>query len=219
VDSVLTSLEYGKSWNPPSGQGNQYHAPSIASFHRSERNGSPDNLICVFHETDGSGARTIKIVKTVSNGGAWENNPSDQTEEAGDPSIVAFPPPGDELEIYTNDSGSAAPFYIIGTTTDLFQKTAAHGARPVTPNGIQLVNHPNPFSKDAYVEYAVPTDMWLRLSVYDGNGRELLVLREGDVPAGRHEALLPSASLPVGVLYLRLRTATGLAIRPITHLR
>jgi hypothetical protein len=134
-------------------------------------------------------------------------------------SFVAFPPPGDELEVYTADRGANQEFNTIGTTTDNLQKALTARDQHAVPTGIRLGNHPNPFRNSTTIQYDVPAETWLRLSVYDANGKELLVLHEGLVAAGRYETVLHTASLPSGVLFVRLKTQTALAIRLLTYLR
>jgi len=71
--------------------------------------------------------------------------------------------------------------------------------------------YPNPTSGRATVAFAIedPTDV--RLAVYDALGREVAVLIEGAVPAGRHERTLDGNELVAGTYLVRLTTANGLA--------
>ncbi len=78
---------------------------------------------------------------------------------------------------------------------------------------------PNPSSGSARVAYAVPEAGAVRVSVYDVRGREVAVLVDGPVAAGRHEATLASGSLAAGVYIVRLETAGQVLTRQAVVVR
>ena len=63
---------------------------------------------------------------------------------------------------------------------------------------------PNPTSGAARVAFAVPEAGPARLAVYDVRGREVAVLVDRAVEAGRHEATLEASGLAAGVYVVRL---------------
>ncbi|PAP75964.1 malectin domain-containing carbohydrate-binding protein [Rubrivirga marina] len=63
---------------------------------------------------------------------------------------------------------------------------------------------PNPLSSTARVAFDVPTSGRARVSVVDVRGREVAVLVDGVVEAGRHEAVLDGSGLAAGVYLVRL---------------
>jgi len=71
--------------------------------------------------------------------------------------------------------------------------------------------YPNPTSGRATVAFSVEDATDVRLAVYDALGREVAVLLEGSVPAGRHELAFDGDELVPGTYLVRLTTATGLA--------
>ena len=66
----------------------------------------------------------------------------------------------------------------------------------------------NPSSGPVRVSFALPRDARVRLSVFDLQGREVAVLADGDVPAGRHERTWSAQgareTAPAGVYFLRM---------------
>jgi len=70
---------------------------------------------------------------------------------------------------------------------------------------------PNPTAGRATVAFSIEDATEVRLAVYDALGREVAVLLEGAVPAGRHELAFDGAELVAGTYLVRLSTATGLA--------
>lgn len=78
---------------------------------------------------------------------------------------------------------------------------------------------PNPFADQATVAFAVPGAGPVRVIVFDVLGRAVAVLVDGEVEAGRHEAVFEARGLPSGVYLVRM-TAEGFAqTRRVTLLR
>jgi choice-of-anchor B domain-containing protein len=72
---------------------------------------------------------------------------------------------------------------------------------------------PNPSSSTARVAFAVPTWGRARVSVVDVRGREVAVVFDGSVEAGRHEAELESSGLAAGVYLIRLEAGGAVVTR------
>lgn len=67
-------------------------------------------------------------------------------------------------------------------------------------------NYPNPFSSFTRVEYGLPKEDYVSIKVYDALGREVALLKEGVMPAGKHYALFSGGTLPSGVYVVRIET-------------
>ncbi len=77
------------------------------------------------------------------------------------------------------------------------------------PAGIDLsAPSPNPFAGSTRLTYETPEAGPVRVSVYDVRGREVAVLEDRPVPAGRHDVRLDAHALSAGVYVVRLE-ATG----------
>jgi hypothetical protein len=78
---------------------------------------------------------------------------------------------------------------------------------------------PNPSSGPVRIEYTVPRESWLRLSVFDAQGREVAVLIEGGSAPGRHAATWstqrPGGKAPAGIYFIRLQTEGGTMVRRV----
>ena len=80
--------------------------------------------------------------------------------------------------------------------------------------------YPNPTTGHATVAFSVEDATDVRLAVYDALGREVAVLIDGAVPAGRHERAFDGAGLVAGTYLVRLTTADGrVATHRLTRLR
>src|SRR5690606_23019616 len=79
--------------------------------------------------------------------------------------------------------------------------------------------YPNPSTGRTTITYDVPKAAAVRLAVYDALGREVAVLVDGEVEAGRHEASLDAATLAPGVYLVRLSAGAFTATRRVTVVR
>jgi DNA-binding beta-propeller fold protein YncE len=66
---------------------------------------------------------------------------------------------------------------------------------------------PNPAFGEAHLDFALPREGRVRLSVLDLQGREVAVLADGVQEAGRHTAALDAAALHPGMYFVRMRAS------------
>jgi hypothetical protein len=78
---------------------------------------------------------------------------------------------------------------------------------------------PNPFRGEASVGFALPEAAEVRLAVYDLLGREVAVLADGPMEAGRHRARFDGRGLPAGLYVVRLTANEFIGTARITLLR
>ena len=77
---------------------------------------------------------------------------------------------------------------------------------------------PNPARGVARIVFTLDAPGPVRLAVYDALGREVAVLVDAEVGAGRHEAVLDRTGLPAGVYLVRLDAGGGVLTRLLTRL-
>ena len=82
-----------------------------------------------------------------------------------------------------------------------------------------LAVYPNPAAGRARVAFGLAEGGAVRLAVYDALGREVAVLADGAVTAGRHVAAFDGSGLASGVYVVRLETGAGVETRRLTLLR
>ena len=97
------------------------------------------------------------------------------------------------------------------TTEAEFQ--AALGASDLTveapSNYVLEGGYPNPFNPHTTIRFGLPESAQVRLVVFDVLGREVAVLVDGRVEAGRHTAVFDGSGLPSGTYLVRLTTDAG----------
>ncbi|HPN35605.1 MAG TPA: DUF5123 domain-containing protein [bacterium] len=111
-------------------------------------------------------------------------------------------PAGSPLLTYGSDGGP------IGDRR--WASNASAVERPIfQPEGFMLSqNYPNPFNPATIISFTLPLASTIRLTVYDGLGREVALLASGFYPAGSHRIEFAANGLSSG-LYLYRLTAAG----------
>jgi hypothetical protein len=64
--------------------------------------------------------------------------------------------------------------------------------------------YPNPFNPRTTIAFTLARNAQVRLPIYDLRGRQVAVLVDGELPAGRHEVLWDAAGLPSGLYVYRI---------------
>ncbi|RPH97971.1 MAG: T9SS C-terminal target domain-containing protein [Calditrichaeota bacterium] len=82
----------------------------------------------------------------------------------------------------------------------------------VLPTAFELQqNYPNPFNPTTTIEFALPTDSKVKLTVFDVLGREVSALIDGRMEAGLHHVTFDAAQYASGVYFYRLQAGDQLA--------
>jgi hypothetical protein len=66
-------------------------------------------------------------------------------------------------------------------------------------------NYPNPFNPITTIQYRLPVDSYLRLTVYDLLGREVAELYSGISELGDHSIKFNACDLENGIYYYRIQ--------------
>ena len=89
----------------------------------------------------------------------------------------------------------------------------------VTEVDLTVSAWPNPTSGRATVAFGLAEAGPARVAVYDALGREVAVLADGVLDVGRHQAALPTRTLPAGAYVVRVTTASEVATARLTVVR
>ncbi|GAB5519967.1 MAG: hypothetical protein RhofKO_22180 [Rhodothermales bacterium] len=80
-------------------------------------------------------------------------------------------------------------------------------------------SYPNPFNPQTTIPFTVPTTAYITLTVYDLLGREVQVLVDGALPAGRHTAVFEAGDLASGTYVYRLTTPSQVITQTMVLLK
>ena len=79
--------------------------------------------------------------------------------------------------------------------------------------------YPNPFNAATRISFDLPAECFIKLHLYDIQGREAAVIAEGRMPAGRHGTTLNAENLAAGVYFVRLEAGENVATVKIVNMR
>lgn len=89
-----------------------------------------------------------------------------------------------------------------------------------TPDEFMLdQNYPNPFNSSTKISFTLPLDGQVKLGVFDLLGREVAILMERKLVAGRHEIIFDAADLPSGAYWYRLSYGNEMISKRMLHLK
>ncbi|MCU0434074.1 MAG: S8 family peptidase [Bacteroidia bacterium] len=129
---------------------------------------------------------------------------------AGDSVVVAFALiAGDDLADIQSSAVNAQINYDTQVPLSVSNNAVA--------GGVQIF--PNPTTGNTEIRYTQPQNGAVNLTVLDASGRLVSVLATGNQPAGNYNVLFDAASVPAGVYFCRIETATGVETRKliVTH--
>jgi hypothetical protein len=89
-----------------------------------------------------------------------------------------------------------------------------------TPQEFALLrNYPNPFNAQTLIQYNLPGESEVNLSIFDILGRQVATLTDGDQDAGPHQVTWNAADCPSGVYFYRLKANENIVTKRMLLLR
>ncbi|MGH2574177.1 MAG: T9SS type A sorting domain-containing protein [Ignavibacteria bacterium] len=76
-----------------------------------------------------------------------------------------------------------------------------------------LKNYPNPFNPETNITYSLKNSTYVKITVYDRLGREVVVLVDEQQSEGDHSAVFNGSSFPSGIYFYRLKTSEGTEVK------
>ena len=88
------------------------------------------------------------------------------------------------------------------------------------PENFELMqNYPNPFNPVTRIQYNVPTNSQVKLSVYDILGKEIKVLTDEVKAPGTYEAEFNASNLSSGVYFYMLKAGGFTIVKKMTLMK
>ena len=88
------------------------------------------------------------------------------------------------------------------------------------PTGYELTqNHPNPFNPSTTINYSVPADGHVRLSVFNSVGQQIATLVDGPRQAGTYAVSVDAADLSTGIYFYRFEAGGQVLMRKMALLK
>jgi hypothetical protein len=119
-----------------------------------------------------------------------------------------------------NDSGTNSRVDLIDDVMEWLSGAVAVEEPEPLPSAYSLLPpYPNPFNAQVTIEYALPNEAAVSLSVFDIQGRKVATLIEGMKPAGYHRLTWDAKSMPSGLYFMRLTAGEFVETRKMTLLK
>jgi WD40 repeat protein len=80
-------------------------------------------------------------------------------------------------------------------------------------------NYPNPFNPSTNIEYRIPEDGFVSLSIYNSLGQQVSILVNEDQSAGNHSLTFSADNLPSGLYFYELRSGSFVETRKMLLLK
>lgn len=114
---------------------------------------------------------------------------------------------GEEVQVADSQPDGFAPFYQEVTLGYADVVQSPHD--PDTPQTVELnQNYPNPFNPVTNIEYQIPEQTEVRLTVYDVLGRQVAVLVNDEQTAGSYTVSFDGSALSSGMYIYRLEAGS-----------
>jgi hypothetical protein len=128
---------------------------------------------------------------------------------------------GDSLYMWYDAAGATgtSQLWCIGLATCRFVPVSVRQDVIQTTEFSLLQNYPNPFNPSTTIAYELPKSSMVRLVVYDMLGREVAVLVNEEVAAGRHDVQFNASRLASGVYLCQLQAGVPVQTRKLLMVR
>jgi chitinase len=104
-------------------------------------------------------------------------------------------------------SGAAQPLLEAVGRAMLAPTGVASEKPPIAQNFVLFDNYPNPFRAATTLAFQLERDTSVKLSVYDLIGNQVVVLKNGATPKGKHALMWNAAGYPSGVYFYKFEAA------------
>jgi len=81
------------------------------------------------------------------------------------------------------------------------------------PSIFTLKNYPNPFNPETKIEFSLPMELFVTVTVFDIRGRIVSTLINEKLSAGEYAVTFDAATLPSGVYFYKLETDSIVQVR------
>ena len=240
LNTIFYSTDNGASWTT------QYTAPTSGVYYAMSRSRN-GNLIIAARSDGGISAYTIIIPVELTSFTASTNNLGQVVlnwQTATETNNRMF-----EIERKTDNSDYSIVGFVngAGTTTNpqsytFVDKNVNRGNYTYRlkqidfdghfqySNAVEVVvagpmtfdlaqNYPNPFNPSTKINFSVPDQGNVKLSVYNAIGQEVAVLLNGAVTPGQHEVTFNANSLPSGAYFYKLQSGSSVMIKKMLLLK
>lgn len=120
--------------------------------------------------------------------------------------------------VRAKNAGGTSGWSSIFNFTTTFE-TEVSGVREIPLMFALYQNRPNPFNPATVIQFALPHQSFVRLSVFNNLGQEIALLAEGERRAGYHDVVFDASGLASGMYFFRLQSREFVETKKLLLLR
>jgi photosystem II stability/assembly factor-like uncharacterized protein len=205
VDFITTTLGYTV------GDSGKIYKTNDAGSSWTYQNGNTTTKLNAVKSTDVNKTITVGnngIIKATSNGGTtWYNQNSTTTNNLNSIYMLNV-----MSGFVTGDAGT-----ILKTTNG---GVYVRKIEDIIPNKYELQqNYPNPFNPSTTIRFSIPKDDFVKINVYDINGKLISKLSENKLTVGTYETVFDATNLNSGIYFVRLEASNILLTKKISLIK
>lgn len=106
--------------------------------------------------------------------------------------------------VSASNAGGASAYSSIESFTTEPQTAVRRMDSPIPTAYALSQNYPNPFNPTTTIDFSIPKETFVRLTVYDPLGRQVKILIDNELTAGTYHVTLDASALQSGVYFYRL---------------
>jgi len=171
-----------------------------------------DDIVFI-NDLEGFALSDLKIVRTTDGGKTWQDS--------------SYIIPSNQIPVslacnYENDLfvGSHGGGFFATINSKLITGTENNYVRTDVPHQYLLSqNYPNPFNPTTVINYSVPKQSNIKLTIYDALGREVANLVDEEKSVGNYMAEFDAANLSSGIYFYQLRAGEFVQMKKMILLR
>ena len=163
----------------------------------------------------GSAARILSLPWVAGTGGQLfinEISLTDESEACTGVQLVNQGLTSVEHTSVTTQAGSLVIVYNLAQDIFVSVRELPKDRNLQNVNEGRIANYPNPFNPTTSIDYYVPTDGFVRLSVFDLTGKEIAILENGHKYKGEHKAVFDGTGMATGMYFYRLEVNSSTSL-------
>jgi hypothetical protein len=106
--------------------------------------------------------------------------------------------------ISASDSCGESPFSLIWSFTTLGPSAVRNISGEIPESNKLYYNYPNPFNPSTCIRFDIPKSAFIKISVFDISGREVAVIVNESMQAGRYEAIWNGSGYSNGIYFYKI---------------
>jgi hypothetical protein len=175
----------------------------------------------------------LSITPTFTKQTKWNMLSGNVTKNSAGPGDISFLVSGGPMDIKANSFKNVSYVIAVGlslndlrssiinsrTKYSLIPDDSAAEQKEIPAEYNLSQNFPNPFLSFTKIYFDLPKEDYVKIKVFDAIGREVAILTEGIISAGKHFVLFNGNLFPSGVYFYQIETSSFYCAKKMVLIR